>query len=463
MLLYICIVHSVNRRRQLRKSRDTSTIDTPTYDCIGNDYRICFTKNTRGTVGNNNDSYIGLDLGSMQSVETDESRYMALGEGITGRPRAATGSSSPRGRSNTGSSTTALVAVDDEGYASLRIGEVRSTQQLPYTPLSRWGNSDQRRGQNVSEGDVGGRAGADFDQFRSAFEAHHRSSIDTNSNLYETLDTPRPSIDMGVLRKQGSLGENDYEELENMNINPNNAVDPLTSQGATPSPNTALRDNNKGDSSYSKVDDPNMIFNYLYQPSGSDVVHRTASKSHSLDQSDERRTSTYDKVDDTTLMFNNLYEPSTMTEEQMHLHQANGNLQAREMAMKHYRDNRTRHVDDNDVRDLQAHVRGDAKGQVSCNSIGQSGMPMANLRNDGTQEEASSEPTADCPMSPNPYYFCLNTSEDKDATDLDITNMTNGVTPAGTYPQTTFVKPCAKIKEENDKEQVNRSVEDVEG
>eukprot|EP00057_Strongylocentrotus_purpuratus_P020150 XP_011674624.1 PREDICTED: uncharacterized protein LOC105443298 [Strongylocentrotus purpuratus] len=230
-----CIV--VWRRRQLRKSPDTSSLDTPTYDCIGNIYNICFTKDTRGTVGNNNDSYIGLDLGRMQSVETDESRYLALGEGITGRPITATGSSSPRGRPNTGISTTELVDVDNEGYASLRIGEVRSIQQLPYTTLSRWGNSDQRRGQNVSEGDVGGREGADFDQFRSTFEAQHRSSIDTDINLYETVITPRPSRDMGVLRKQGSLGESEYEELDNMNINPNNDADPLTSQGATPLPN----------------------------------------------------------------------------------------------------------------------------------------------------------------------------------------------------------------------------------
>ncbi|XP_030834420.1 sushi, von Willebrand factor type A, EGF and pentraxin domain-containing protein 1-like [Strongylocentrotus purpuratus] len=234
-IVIICIV--VWRRRQLRKSPDTSSLDTPTYDCIGNIYNICFTKDTRGTVGNNNDSYIGLDLGRMQSVETDESRYLALGEGITGRPITATGSSSPRGRPNTGISTTELVDVDNEGYASLRIGEVRSIQQLPYTTLSRWGNSDQRRGQNVSEGDVGGREGADFDQFRSTFEAQHRSSIDTDINLYETVITPRPSRDMGVLRKQGSLGESEYEELDNMNINPNNDADPLTSQGATPLPN----------------------------------------------------------------------------------------------------------------------------------------------------------------------------------------------------------------------------------
>ncbi|XP_041471318.1 uncharacterized protein LOC121420735 [Lytechinus variegatus] len=394
------------RRRHVKNSSKTRSIDAPVYDSIGNEYKVAFNPNTDVTIGISNDAYTTLNVGSMETIETHESRYMALGDGVTGRPRADTESTDPRGRSNTANSTTLLVPVDDEGYASLR-----STQQLPYMSLSHGRDCNQGSGNDLSSGDVGGREGGEFDQLRSALESH-RSSVDTNSNVYETLETPRPSIDMGVLRKQGSLGENEYEELDYTEINSNKDVDQSTKQqsprrriDAAPKSNSSEADamaNTNTDTTYNEVDDKNMIFNDLYRPSGSDFVEcGRSSKTHIantptsnvIKQNGEERMSTYDKVDDATLLFNDLYQPSVMAE------------------------------------DLIQQVNDKIKRKAS----------------------ASSESAA----HPNPYYFCLNPSDDTDPIRAHgVLNIRTDVPLAGMSLQTK--------KDDSSRENVDGKFEDIE-
>ena len=366
------------RRRRLKKTLEIARrrIDDPTYDHVDHYYQVSYKADNPALPGNSSDDYVYLGLQGRS--------------GASLAPPSETNENEPRERAWSHASARNIPEQTSSAYTDLEIGTDQN--RSPYTPLKYpKGNRPKsfHEGSNVRQvshegrersnttgilsnkltwrkigslgnmlfasssvstlhiGNSGTSSHEQLDDEHVYSETENASVTDPAENVYETLPTPRPSIDITGLN-QSRMDDRQYEELENVRGDmsamvpapsiaslhsilgksaSNLAVD-ASSPGSSPHGSRRTINNDavteeasnpdeKRITTYDSVDDPTLIFNTLYAPSKGDNVptnSNPASTPQTLEEleysdDEEKRVTLYDDVDDKTMAFNVLYAP----------------------------------------------------------------------------------------------------------------------------------------------------------